>query len=367
MSDRQSQTLTAKQHCWVCEDSHLREGLTMSTAGNLVEPGLRAWRYVKTIGAVKRFESSGADVAETPGQDFFNMRSAMDLSPTAGKALSRRAVRNPRGGIPTNEQAKSSSFVAFDEVNEAVDGLRRDGVYVFKSALPADMVQRMRESALSVPAQPRGLDSAPAPYPRTQPQVGRYDIDEDNTMASPEMQDYCSDPALALVAARYLEQPVIQDQTALWWTTTQGSADAAMNAWLFHQDRDRLSFLKFFCYLTDVGPDNGPHTVVRGTHRELPRMLATDGRKDDDLVRRAGLWDRVVELTAPAGTIMAVDTVGLHKGQPPVADDRCVLQVEFATSLFGAHVDYPRFTMSDQSRERYEQMPQILQRWKFAD
>jgi hypothetical protein len=224
----------------------------------------------------------------------------------------------------------------------------------------------MRESALTVPSTARGLDLPPDTYPRDTPLVGRYDIDEDATMASPEMQDYVSDPALALIAARYLEQPVIMDQTALWWTTTKGGADAAMNAWLFHQDRDRLSFLKFFCYLTDVGPDNGPHTVVKGTHLKVPKELATDGRKDDDLVKAAGIWDKVVSLTAPAGTFMAVDTAGLHKGQPPVAGDRCVLQVEFATSLFGAPVDYPVFEPSELSRQRYADMPQILQRWHRA-
>jgi len=182
-------------------------------------------------------------------------------------------------------------------------------------------------------------------------------------MSSPDMQDYCSDPALALAAARYLGQPVIQDQTALWWTTTKGSGDESMNAWLFHQDRDRLSFLKFFCYLTDVGPENGPHTVIRGTHERVPKQLATDGRKDDELVRQAGIWDRVIELTGPAGTFMAVDTVGLHKGQPPITGDRCVLQVEFATSLFGAPVDYPVFEPSDLSRQRHAAMPEVLQRW----
>ena len=182
-------------------------------------------------------------------------------------------------------------------------------------------------------------------------------------MASPDMQDYCSDPALALIAARYLGQPVIQDQTALWWTNPKAGENASVNAMLFHQDRDRLSFLKFFVYLTDVGAENGPHTVVRGTHRSVPRLLATDGRKDDDLVRRAGLWDRVAEQLGPAGTMIAVDTVGLHKGTPPSRGDRCVLQVEFATSLFGSHVDYPMFEPSPLAMERYAAMPEILQRW----
>lgn len=338
----------------------------MSTGNRLAEPLLRRLRYQRTVKAMRTFDESYSPGASTDGQAFFDMRSAMDIRPTAGREISQKAVRRSRGGVPTENQARSSSFVPFAEIDACVQGLRRDGVYVFQQRLPESMVERMRESALRVPASPRGLNSAPAPYPRTAPQVGRYDIDEDNTMASPEMQDYCSDPALALIAARYLEQPVIQDQTALWWTTTQGSADASMNAWLFHQDRDRTSFLKFFCYLTDVGPENGPHTVVRGTHQRVPKELSTDGRKDDDLVRESGLWNKVIELTGPAGTFMAVDTVGLHKGQPPVSGDRCVLQVEFATSLFGAPVDYPIFAPSELAKERYVAMPEILQRWYRA-
>jgi hypothetical protein len=242
--------------------------------------------------------------------------------------------------------------------------LNRDGVYVFKNRLPAEMVEAMRQSALTVPSMPRGLETPSEPYPRENPVVGRYDIDESYTMASPEMQDFCSDPAFARIAATYLGQPVIQDQTALWWTTTQGSADAALNAWLFHQDRDRLSFLKFFVYLTDVERENGPHVYIKGTHRKVPRSLATDGRKTDDLVRKAGLWDQVVELTGPSGTMLAVDTVGLHKGMPPEAGDRLVLQVEFATSLFGATPDYPVFTPTDLSASRYAGMPNMLQRWR---
>ncbi len=329
----------------------------------LVEPVLRRIRFKRTIDAMRRFDESYVPGASAGGQEFFDMRSAMDIRPTAGRDISTKALRAPRGGVPTDEQALSSNFVDFDEVAACVSGLQADGVYVFKKPIPSEMVARMRESALTVPSSARGLESPAQPYPRENPLVGRYDIDENSTMASADMQDYCSDPALALIAARYLGQPVIMDQTALWWTTTKGEEDASMNAWLFHQDRDRVSFLKFFCYLTDVGPDNGPHTVVRGTHKRVPKSLATDGRKTDELVREAGLWDRVIELTAPAGTFMAVDTLGLHKGQPPISGDRCVLQVEFATSLFGAPVDYPTFTPSDLSVERSRSMPKILQRW----
>jgi hypothetical protein len=335
----------------------------LSEGNRFVEPLLRRLRFQQTIRAARNFDATATVGSAANGDEFFRMRSAMDIRPTAGREMSQRALNHPRGGWPTRSQAATSTFVPSNEINACVESLRANGFYVFEQRIPAAMVDSMRESALTVPAMARGLADEPAPYPRTAPQVGRYDIDEVNTMASSDMQDYCSDPAFALIAAEYLEQPVIQDQTALWWTTTMGAANASMNAWLFHQDRDRLSFLKFFCYLTDVGPENGPHTYIRGTHKQVPHSLATDGRKDDNAIREAGLWDDVVNLCGPAGTLMAVDTVGLHKGQPPISGDRCVLQVEYATSLFGAVPDYPDFAPSQLSTQRYKDLTEVLQRW----
>lgn len=327
---------------------------------------LRFPRAARTVLSAARFNKDSADPAVTDGDDNWRMRSAMDLHPRAGRVMSRLAIRHSQGGIPRISQARSSNFIDPTEIQRCVEALKTDGMYLFENRMPAEAVARMQASALAVPSIPRGIETMPAPYPRSAPEVGRYDIDEQFTMASAEMQDYCSDPALALIAATYLRQPVIQDQTALWWTTTQGVRDAALNAWLFHQDRDRLSFLKFFVYLTDVGPENGPHTYVRGTHRHIPRSLASDGRKTDELIQQAGLWDQVVSLSGPAGTMLAVDTVGLHKGLPPSVGDRCVLQVEFATSLFGAQAEYPLFVPTPQSAMRYLEMPGILQRWKPA-
>ena len=138
----------------------------------------------------------------------------------------------------------------------------------------------------------------------------------------------------------------------------RAAEDAAINAWLFHQDRDRLSFLKFFCYLTDVGPHNGPHTVVRGTQREVPKALATDGRKDDDLVRSAGIWDRGRGAHRPGRHVHG----GRHRraAQGPATGRRATVACSrwsSATSLFGAPVDYPVFTPSEQSLSRYREMP----------
>ena len=141
------------------------------------------------------------------------------------------------------------------------------------------------------------------------------------------------DPLMAMISQKYLGQPVLMDQVALWRTTTKKTEDANLNAQLFHQDRDRISFLKFFIYLTDVEPDTGPHMYIRGSHANIPWSLRGDGRKNDEAVKAAGLWKNVQEITAPAGTLMAVDSIGLHKGKTPISSDRLALESEYATSL----------------------------------
>jgi hypothetical protein len=338
----------------------------MSQVNPIVEPVLRLPRFLRTVSAVGRFDAVQDNPTGSDPGESYRMRSAMDLHPRAGKIISRLGVRNSRGGTPTKEQAALSTFVDPDEISRCVAGLRTDGVYVFESRMPDARVERMRQHCLEVMAIPRGIERTPAPYPRSAPEAGRYDIDENDTMSSSDIQDFCSDPAFARIATEYLGQPVIQDQTALWWTTPQRRQDADLNAQTFHQDRDRLSFLKFFIYLTDVAVENGPHMYIRGTHRKTPRSLRSDGRKTDESVRTAGLWDRVAELIGAGGTMLAVDTAGLHKGKPPISGDRLVLQVEFATSLFGAGVDYPIFSASELAMERHAQMPEILQRWNRA-
>jgi hypothetical protein len=42
----------------------------------------------------------------------------------------------------------------------------------------------------------------------------------------------------------------------------------------------------------------------------------------------------VVELAGPKGTVLAVDTMGFHKGKPPISGYRLLAQLEYASPLF---------------------------------
>lgn len=331
-----------------------------------VETLLRLPRLVSTMTSARSFSSSSAPPPSTDGDSQYRMRSAMDLHPGVGKWVSRRVVHQKDPAAGRIADPTTSRFIPSAEIDRAVAGIQRDGFYVFEKTVDTAITDAIRSFAEQAPCTARGAGTPPAPYPRQAPQVGRYDLDEEVALRCPEVQEFATDPGMATIAQKYLGQPVLMDEVAFWWTTTQKAEDADVNAQLFHQDRDRLSFLKFFIYLTDVTPDTGPHVYLKGSHRQIPWSLRGDGRKTDDAVRKAGLWDNVTELCGPAGTIMGVDTIGLHKGKTPISGDRLALENEFSTTLFGMDYELPDFEPTPLVRERYAAMPWVLQRYAPA-
>lgn len=66
-----------------------------------------------------------------------------------------------------------------------------------------------------------------------------------------------------------------------------------------HRDYDDFKFVSLITYLTDVGPENGPHVFWPGTH------------KMDDVGNIQPLT-----LTGIAGTSFMADTYAFHQGLP---------------------------------------------------
>ena len=328
-----------------------------------VESILRLPRVASTISSARAYSRTSGQ-QRTDGQAQFRMRSAMDLHPGVGKWISRRAIKVADPSADLISDPSTSRFVDAPEIPSAVAGVERDGFYVFSNVVDRSITDAIRTFAETVPSTARGAGTPPAVYPRSNPAVGRYDIDEEAALSCAEVQEFATDPGLATVARKYLGQPVIMDEVAFWWTTNRRAEDANINAQMFHQDRDRLSFLKFFIYLTDVTPDTGPHVYLRGSHRSIPPSLRRDGRLTDEAVREAGLGHEIKELCGPAGTLMAVDTIGLHKGKTPISSDRLALENEFSTSLFGMDYEIPHFTPTELVKERVSQMPWVMQRYK---
>ena len=223
-------------------------------------------------------------------------------------------------------------------LERALGDLRRDGFHVFEQRMPADQVEALvrfaREAECTVIPAP-AVGPAQARFDPAAPKGPRYHIEEESVVANLDVQRFMADETLIHLAGQYLEAPPINDLTAMWWSAPADAKSRSAAAQLFHFDMDRLRFIKFFVYLTDVGPHNGPHVVVRGTHDKRPAVFYKDRRFTDEEVDAAFPDGDVRSIEGPAGTILAVDTSALHKGQPLERDHRLLLQVEYTNSLFG--------------------------------
>jgi len=229
---------------------------------------------------------------------------------------------------------------------ETAERLRRDGCVVFERALPEATCDRLFAFAMRTPASVRRMDhEARSPTPRmalfdpASPLAVRYDYPTADLLDNADVQALLADGSILALMQEYLGSRPVADVLSMWWHTrfhTQPDSEAAQ---FFHFDLDRIKWLKIFVYLTDVGPENGPHSFVRGSHRTggIPKAILERGyvRLEDEEVAAAFPATDCLSLTAPRGSIIVEDTRGLHKGASVRGDARLVLQLQFSNSLFG--------------------------------
>jgi hypothetical protein len=241
---------------------------------------------------------------------------------------------------PLNIDGEGVLGVRKEQLSQIASQLKERGYYVFDHQLPADLCDRLLEFALAEKAVVR-IDQQPElkTYDRKNPEGVRYDFNESTILRNTAAQELMADRSILAVAQAYLECAPVLDLTACWWHTSWSQEPDKDAAQFFHFDMDRIKWLKFFFYITDVGPHNGPHSFVTGSHRTkgIPASILDKGqtRIDDQEVLDFYPKENIVEFCGPAGTIIAEDTRGLHKGKHVRTGDRLVFQLEFSDSIFG--------------------------------
>jgi hypothetical protein len=258
---------------------------------------------------------------------------------TAEPGLPRRFSRittfrhRPRLALPTRGVV---GVVDKPKLEEVVGALRGDGFYVFPDRLDGALVTELLALAEAVPAYASlEAGSAPVEFDPGDVVSSRYLCEQADLVDAPIVQRLFSDPSITAVADAYLQCDSLQTDVGMWQSLVFGPETRSVSSQLFHGDRDHLQFVKFFVYLTDVSSGTGPHVFVRGSHRRRPPQLRRDIRFSDEEVAVHYPAGDVVEVLGPRGTIMAVDTSGLHKGKPPETGNRWIFELEFASSLFG--------------------------------
>lgn len=250
-----------------------------------------------------------------------------------------------------------------DDVETFGSDIRQHGYHVFRQRLPDALCDELLDYATSAPCVRRGTDDGDSSdvqldrFPRGSPDGVRYDFGEQELVNNPLIQKLMADRSFIAVAQNYLQAQPIVDVVAMWWNVASPRPDKGA-AQYWHFDMDRIKWLKFFVYLTDVGPKNGPHSFVAGSHRSggIPGNLLQKGysRLTDEEVSSSYPPDKFIEFTAPRGTVIAEDTRGLHKGKHVTKGDRLIFQLQFSNSLFGG--EYPKCTIRNASNPQLAEM-----------
>jgi hypothetical protein len=253
---------------------------------------------------------------------------------------------------------KSHSRLIKENISKIVSSINSNGYYEFEDKLDEQEVIKLFELAKNTPT--RYTDLANQKVSLSKGKVlfnadniisPRYQMDSVDLVQNELIQKIILDSSFREIAGKYLKSEPILDIVTMWWSLPFGNKGTSQAAQMYHFDMDRIKFLKFFIYLTDVHTDNGPHCYIKSSHKSIPSNIRnnSDRRIDDDELRRVYNPSDFKEFTGDEGTILAVDTRGFHKGKPLISDKRLLFQIQFSNSLFGA--PYEKMPINNPSHE----------------
>lgn len=236
-------------------------------------------------------------------------------------------------------------------IDEISSNIKQEGYHIFEKPLPENLIMQAFEYAKTEKCIPRATDTSPPDFKERKILYDErgdcksviYDFELSDLIEAPFIQELMADTSLLAVAQAYLGCKPRLDFVTLWWTDPSKQPDCNA-AQAFHFDLGRIKWIKFFVYITDVTPSNGPHCFIRETHRSgnIPADLLKHGyaRITDEEISNHYSKDKIVTFNAKAGTILAEDTRGLHRGLPVLEGNRLMLQFQFSNSLFGSSKGY---------------------------
>ena len=253
------------------------------------------------------------------------------------------------------------------EMREAAKHLKKEGYVVFENVLQDELCTEILSASEVIPGISRVMDDGSGKserllFDRRNPKSVRFDYSGSDLISNSVLQKIIFDESILNFAQEYLGSAPIMDLVAMWWHTTFSSRPDKEAAQWFHFDMDRLKWVKFFFYITDVDSNTGPHTFIAQSHRSLgiPYRLRSKGyaRLTDEEVSDSFEKHQYKEFVGKRGTLIVEDTRGLHKGKHCLTGDRLLFQLEFTSSEFGTPI--PQFTI-EKKIDRRSQVGTILE------
>ena len=105
-----------------------------------------------------------------------------------------------------------------------------------------------------------------------------------------------------------------------YWLNIPTNIKKPTSSQLWHKDYEDLSLLKVFIYLEDVDENSGPFSYVSTSHETGPnsnlfkRNYPNGIVLKDEEVNKHFSSDKILRFKVPKGTLVFVDTSGIHRG-----------------------------------------------------
>lgn len=222
-------------------------------------------------------------------------------------------------------------------LHQVANNIRELGFHKFESKLSPEICSQLVDFARTIPSKPRLPNfKDKVVYDNKNLVANLYDFDPHDLLENPIIQQLITDESLIALGNELLGPSVRLQNISMWWSNADFhnvSQNAA--AQLYHVDMDTIKWVKIFFYLTDVTPENGPHCYIARSNVSAPKEVYREGRiEDEEIVRHFSSSD-ITEITGSAGTVIAADTIGLHKGKALEKGERLMMQITLANTYFG--------------------------------
>jgi hypothetical protein len=176
-----------------------------------------------------------------------------------------------------------------------------------------------------------------------EPRHSVYTVPRSILLENENIQALMCDPYLLAIAASYLGVFPVITKPDMWWDTD--FVPDGLRPRPFHTDSGCLRWLKVGINLTDTTIETPHFVYVRGSHnpnretRPLTRRLTSRMNLSDQEVQDV-CADKIMHVTAPAGSITLADTRGIHKGEISQRGNRLILYFGLEGSAFN-NIDRP--------------------------
>lgn len=216
-----------------------------------------------------------------------------------------------------------------DQIDKVVAELKEQGACILPVSLDSVEIEEIKNFAFSNPAYAKNVNerimidrnAIPNEHPR-------YMWLMESLINLKSVQHLMKDSSLHKIAQSYLGGPGVLTSITLWLDPAR---DGEFSAHIYHYDNDGPRFLKFFFYITDIDTETGAHKFIRGTHNHTkPEPFRLAKRYDEDYLLNYFGREKEIAFVGPAGTILAEDTAGFHRGITPKRDYRLLMQFQYA-------------------------------------